>query len=239
MKDSQPLVSAAVPYAPATARSRIVGLLAIGLAVIAGCTPDEVHRDLPPAKVGVVTAYGQTLDASATPEQVVYVLLRSIREDVEAAQAHNREAQKKAMHLTHSLGAFTIIERRLVEALNLVNKSSKRDLGEQRDQQLFDFTRFWAPIAGYYIASFEQDFEAAKARMRVGAQSNDTVHVFYHAEHDPAATDPAARQPVILDIELVREPADGASYWRVARVGYAGRPGARTRPAATSTATAG
>jgi hypothetical protein len=41
-----------------------------------GCAPPQA--DVPPAAVKAIEAYGVTLDADAKPEQVVYVLLRTL-----------------------------------------------------------------------------------------------------------------------------------------------------------------
>jgi len=177
-----------------------------------------------------VTAHDVTLDASATPRQVVYVLLRALADDVRAAQDYDRDAQKAAMDLAYSLAAYSTIERRLLATVNLDGKEKQTSLGDQRNQKLFEFTKMWAPIVAHYIDSFDTTFEdfAAKAWVLTGL-SRRRAHVFYDVCHDPAETDPAKRQTATIDVELAEEKAGGQSYWRVARIDYLGR--TRAQPA--------
>jgi hypothetical protein len=190
--------------------------------------------DIPPTDVKTVEAYGVKLDELATPQQVVYVLLRSIREDVEAAQAGDRERQKQAFRTTFALGAYSEIERRLARGLG---EGKGDDLGELRDKRIHDVINHWAPIAAHYVRSFDLDEKTAVAAMHEAAASNGSGAsvVLYEVAHDPAATDPAARQPAILEVTLVRERATGGSqeYWRVVRVAFRGPQGkTASRPAA-------
>lgn len=187
----------------------------------AGCAPSEVP---PPAEVKTVSAYGLTLDESATPEQVVYVLLRAIADDVTAAQAHEHDKQREALLLTYRLGAYSVIEKRLVDVLNQSLASEVKSLGKDRDRRLFDFVKGWAPIASHYVRGFDTDSRAAMARMSVQASPDgERIHVYYPVCHDPQESDPAKRQEATLDIELAKEKAGSRSYWRVARVAFKGR----------------
>lgn len=215
-------------------RARCAALTAALLltGVLAGCT--EPHEDLPPAEVKIVTAYGQTLDESATPEQVTYVLLRSLAEDVKAARVMppHRQEQKAANRITWSIAAVNTIENRLIETLHDSTKGQAKpsSLGKDRDQQIYKVVNYWAPIVAYYVDSFDTDFEKAASRMRVQvAPDNQAAHVYYDVWHVEQQGQASVGRPVRLDIELALEEAGGKTYWRVARVGYEGV--AVTRPA--------
>jgi len=210
----------------------------IGGFILAGCTRDPEHQDIPPTKVVAVQAYGQNLDDSATPQQVVYVLLRSIADDVNAAQAHKTKEQKEAFKITHSLAAYSVIEQRLLDVLNTTRPQKTSSLGPDRDMQLYDLIHQWAPIVSHYVRSFETDFNAASQKMSASTTPDQkTTHVLYQAAHDPSATG-EARGDVTIDIELVKEPAGPNEYWRVARISYLGkqtRVQPTTRPSAPAT----
>jgi hypothetical protein len=233
-----------------------VGLcLASALPLLGGCTADPEHKDIPPAEVKTVQAYGLTLDENASPQQVTYVLLRAIADDVKSAQAQQnpslsgearrelREKQKAAMKTTYALAAYSVIEKRVLEVLNLSRVDKKQSLGDERDQQLYDFVHQWAPIVAYYVPSFPTDFADALTRMPVvTAPDGKRAEVTFEASHNPTASSDKDREPVTMAIELAKEPgAGGKEYWRVARVGYLGRPGViralpTTRIAATAPA---
>ena len=212
----------------------------MAVALGSGCTKPE--EDIPPAQVETVRAYGVTLDDSATARQVVYVLLRSLADDVKAAQAHQPDKQKAAMKLTYRLAAYSRIEEKLLGVINQGAGQKKTGLGDERDRKLFDFTKHWAPIVAHYVRSFDTNLEVAVGKMRERPHPGGQItHVFYDVSHDPAQTDPAKQQRATLDIELVKEKAGPRSYWRVARIGYRGRTSDRrvpppTQPAATATA---
>ncbi len=202
---------------------RAVGLAALVVVPLtfAGCSQPV---EIPPTDVKVVEAYGLTLDEQATPEQVVYVLLRSIREDVEAAQAKDRPAQRKAFRVTFSLGAFDEIERRLAAGMD---QKARERLAQLRDKRIYDVINHWAPIVSHYVRSFEIEQKAAIARMRVEKtvlESKPAAIVLYDAAHDPTATEPADRQPATIEVTLVQQTASGGSseFWRVARVAFRG-----------------
>ncbi len=203
--------------------------------LLTGCTADEEHREIPAAQTGPVTAYGLTLDENASPEQVAFAVLRSIADDVRAAQSHDREGQKKALRTTHSLLAYTTVEQRLLQTENMARAQKKESLGDQRNEKLYDFARQLAPIVAHYVPGFDADLTAAEAKMRrEGKAERGTVHIQYEAAHRPEASDPAERDAVIIGLELVKESGGGKSFWRVARIAFAGRPGGR----ATGTRTA-
>lgn len=217
--------------------------LAPGVAALAlsgGCTDPE--ENIPPAEVKTVTAYGMTLDPSATPQQVAYVLLRSLAEDVQAAQDHppRPKDQKAANLITYSIAAVDEIERRILAMVseNKPTQPGAASLGKDRSKDIYRVVNYWAPIVAYYVGSFDQDPQAAMARMRVVQMAEGrTAQVLY--EVWPEASRPDADRHQTLAIELVKEKGPGGEYWRVARVTYAPkttRPagGAATRPATAS-----
>lgn len=218
-----------------------LGVAIVLMSVLAGCQKDV---EIPPIEVKEVEAYGVKLDESATPQQVVYVLLRSLRDDFEAAQARDRQRQKEAFHTTFSLAAFSEIEKCL--AKTFAQQGGGKDstsLGAHRDRKIYDVVYHWAPIVGHYVRSFDVEQAAAVAKMRMVQSANgSSVHVNYDVSHDPQETEPTNQQLATLDIELVEEKASAGSrmYWRVARVAFHGpeakrRIGPASRPEVTAT----
>lgn len=197
----------------------------------AGCSKQE--EEVPPVKIETVEAYGIRLDESATPKQVAYVLLRSLADDVQAAQAFQRERQRQALEQTFALAAYSEIERRLLQNFNA---NAKWEEG-YRDRELFRVVNCWAPIVAHYVASFDTHFETAARKMQVEIDRGEKkAMVYYPVCHDPLSEDPAKREAVILQIELVREKANEKLYWRVAWVGYRGLAGgASSQPASQPT----
>ncbi len=223
--------SGSLPKLPLSLLPAAVLAAGLALAGITGCgAPDE---DAPPAVVKPVTAYGLTLDTTATPKQVAFVLLRSIADDVEAAQAHDTKRQKEALRLTHSLAAYSTIAVRIGESRDKPTETAR---SKRRDKRLYTFVKDWAPIVAHYIRSFDTDVEAAGRRMVAANEGPHSVHLYYDVCHDPNETDPARQQTETIDIELSRESAGGLSYWRVAKLSFA-PPKSHAKPA-TATPTA-
>ncbi len=237
MLQAQEVASCAGP----TGATRLVARLAClaSLAILVPACQDKVS--VPPVEVQVVEAYGLRLDESAGPEQVVYVLLRSMREDFEAAQAHDHERQRKAFEVTFSLAAFTAIEKQILAATGTGAASQNADLGETRAQKLHNIIYHWTPIASHYVRSFDEDPAVLAPRMRVVpvAGETDHLHVYVDVAHDPQNPDPAERGPAVLGIRLAREKATTGpeTYWRVARLAFVGpKAGGRSRESATQQA---
>jgi len=205
--------------------------------VSACCLPGcQKNVEIPPIEVKDVEAYGMTLDESATPQQVVYVLLRSLRDDFEAAQARDRERQKEAMRTTFSLAAFSEIEKRLARTFAQAEGKTGTELGAHRDRKIYDVINHWTPIVGHYVRGFDLEMATAIAKMKVVTPENgSSAHVYYDVSHDPQETDPAKQQRATLDVELAKEKATAGArmYWRVVRVAFRG-PDAQKRVAPTS-----
>jgi len=206
-------------------RVAIVGLFMA--TAISGCTKSESEDKVPPAEVKVVEAYGVKLDAAASPQEVLYVFLRSVVDDYAAAKAKNAKAQREAQLTTYSLAAPKTIEERLIRFANIVNPELKKtSLGQERDEKIYQVTHSWAPTVGHYVPSFANVDLATVQKNAIVALAADgqTAHVFYPASHDPTA-EPAKQEPAIINIEMVREkPADGGeAMWRIAWVQFAGK----------------
>ena len=214
--------------------SVLLAVAIISAGMLTGCQKDI---EIPPIEVKEVVAYSVTLDESASPQQVVYVLLRALRDDFEAAQAKDRERQKEALKATFSVAAFSEIEKRLVRVFASGGEGKVgTGLGAHRDHKIYGVINHWTPIVGHYVRSFDLDQAEAVAKMRVASLANgSSTHVYYDVSHDPQETDPAKQQRATLDVELVKEKASAGSrmYWRVARVAFHGTK-ARRRVAPTS-----
>jgi hypothetical protein len=192
--------------------------------LVTGCGGSEPKP--PVAEVKTVEAYGVTLDASATPQQVAYVLLRSIADDYAAASSKDRVAQRKAQELTFALSAPGVMEERLVQATNQINPNAKKkDLGKDRDEKLFKTVHSWAPIVGYYLASFEKITQQELNDRSWLAFSADqkTANLFMPVSHEAATAAAADAETATMNIELNHEAAGGSEYWRVSRVRFLGR----------------
>ena len=206
-------------------------LMPIALVMAVGCAGTD--EETPHAEVKVVEAYGLTLDESATPQQVVYALLRSIADDFSAAADHDHDKQREALCRTFSLGAYSTIEGRLLRTLGLLDKDAKTDLGDKRDLELYKVIKTWAPITGYYVKSFDETFESMSQKLRVTELAGaDTARVFYPVSHDPDERDPDKLENATLFVELAKESVGDKEYWRVARISFTGN-----KPRSPSTAT--
>jgi hypothetical protein len=223
--DSSPIMMIQLPVRQAFARivrcapCRAVGLVIGALLVtVAGCTDTE--PDLPPARIETVEAYGVKLDASASPRDVAYVLLRTLADDVNSAQAGEQEKHKEALIRAYRLAAYDTISQRLEEVMKQAGQPNPR-LDEERERKLYEFTSQWGAIVAHYVRSFDTDRQAAFDHMRlVPGTKPDQAIILYNVSHDPAETNPERQERATLRIELARETAGGESYWRVARLDY-------------------
>lgn len=199
--------------------------LALAGLALTGCTRSEPPP--PKAEVKTVEAYGVTLDPSATPQQVVFVLLRSVADDYAAARSKDRQAQRKAQETTFSVAAFATIERELLRTANAINPSlNKKDLGPDRDDKLFKTVHYWGPIIGHYLASFEKitPQELNERSWAVYGPEPGTAKVFLPVSHHmPPKLDTPEDETATIQVELTREPGTGGEFWRVSLVRFLGR----------------
>ena len=123
-----------------------------------------------PASNDVVTSHGMTLDENATPEQVVWVLLSAIREDVRTKV--NSPEWKDLMKLQCRLANVELLRSRA--------DTSERGRHLDRDGLFFGIVRGWAPALNYYAESFDDEFEAAKAKMTSKPINDPRLSEKYH-----------------------------------------------------------
>ena len=199
-------------------------LIALLATALGGCSKPQEEK-APPLVVKTVDSKGVSLGPQASPQQVAYVLLSALAEDVRASQAHRSEDQKVARDLAFSLVAPKALEARIL-GVNAQFRGKREARLEDRDQKLYIITNSWAPIVAHYIADFPADPAAAAQRMWVRYNPGMTVaHVYLVVAHDPAEADSAKRETATLDIEMAREAPDagGDPYWRAVRISYLGR----------------
>lgn len=168
--------------------------------------PGMAEVDADDGVVRTVTAYGVSLDASADPQDVAYVLLRAIRDDVLAAQRGDNPAREEAEALERSIAA----PQRIHQLVKPYFKQSGLPEDVSPAHAVRSATRFWAPIAAHYVADLDLTPEAARARMVLVSQSADVGAVHIDVEN------PQDHRRTTLAISVTKE--DG--HWRVFKVDY-------------------
>ncbi len=203
----------------------LVGLSAVGL-LLSGCRGADVVNP-PPAEVKTVEAYGVKLGPQASPQEVVFVFLRSVADDYAAAKAHDRKAERKAQELTYSLAAPKTIEERIVQTNNQLNPElNQKNLGAERELRIWKNVHYWGPIIGHYLASFKDiSLETLRRDSWVTiSPEGKSADVYLPVAHNPAETEPAKMETATIKVDLNREAgANGEEYWRISRVRYLGR----------------
>ena len=133
------------------------GLCTIIMLCLSGCDsrPKLEASDFLPASDEVVTAYGVTLDEHATPEQSAWVLLMAARDDVRTA-IHSPE-WRELMKLQCRLADVELLRE-------MANKDAALSR-EKADAIFFRMIKSWASALNYYAEFFDDEFEAARARM--------------------------------------------------------------------------
>ncbi len=182
------------------------GSVALGL-VCGGCGDDArvVRAGDRHVVVTTVTDAGITLDESADPAKVVYVLLRAIKDDVDAGD--DRQAREAAFAR----------ELQVCAPDTIFARSLRQSLG--RAENIRQIVWHWAPTLAHYTNDFPRDWPEAQHRLVTSnAQyrndpNRDRWTRVYLELADPSG-DPNAS--VIAQFELVRE----ADHWRVVQVGF-------------------
>lgn len=176
------------------------------LAVCAGCSRDVslAGRNVRSVTVKAVTHYGVTLDESATPEQVAYVLLRAIRDDFLATTPEDREAALDKQ--------FDICAANVIQAKNRTVVS--------RDEFIHNLVYHWTPTVSHYVHDFETDWEKARARFvrtvphPMKGSDADAMTCEVSMELDDSSGDPSAR--VVMAVWLAQD----SGFWRVVHLGF-------------------
>jgi hypothetical protein len=184
-----------------------VGLTATAagaLAVWCGCGGDArlAGHKIRSATVRSVTHYGVTLDQQAAPQQVAFVVLRAIRDDVSAKTKEDREA---ALDKQFDVCAANVLQKR--------NRTSM-----PRDEFVHSVVYHWAPTVSHYVGDFETDWSKAAARLvrtkpNTDSKANADETEVYMELADPSG-DPKAR--VVMVIWMVQD----GGFWRVTHLGF-------------------
>jgi len=180
-------------------------LLALGLAGgVGGCQRDTrlAGRKLHGAQVRTVTHYGITLDQQASPQQVAFVALRAIRDDV---LAENQAARDAALERQFDVCAG----HRILE-------SNVRRL--RPEEHLYDVVSHWAPTVAHYARGFETDWDKAQVRLVLRQPPDpgkpESARCAVLMEVTDATGGPTAS--AVLVVHLAKD--DG--YWRVTHLGF-------------------
>lgn len=179
-------------------------MAAVALAVWCGCGGDSrlAGKKIRSTTVRSVTHYGLTLDQQATPEQVAFVLLRAIRDDVSAKSKQDRET---ALDIQFDLCAANAIQK-------------KNPTTMPRDEFIHNVVYHWAPTVSHYVGDFETEWEKAAARLVRTKSTTDSKASPEECEvrmelADPNG-DPNAR--VVMVIWMAQD----EGYWRVMHLGF-------------------
>ena len=183
---------------------RCVGGGAATVAVMAavyfggGCSGDVRMGggDVRNVEVRPVTHYGMTLDSSATPQQVAYVALRAIGDEVQAKTAADRET---AVNVQFDVAAANAIAAR--------NKT-KLD----NDEFVYSAVYHWTPTVSYYAAGFPQAVEEAESRLIQRTATDDEAELAMELA-DPKS-DPNGQ--VVMLVWLAKD----KGLWRVVHFGF-------------------
>jgi len=189
-----------------TASTIATAVMVIGVACLGGCKQDvrlADHRVRHP-EVRTVSHYGLTLDESATPKEVSYVLLRAIHDDF---TAETKDARETALDIQFDLCAAGAIAQRNPTSL-------------PRDDFLYTVIYRWTPSVAHYVDSFPKDWEEAKARFvrslnksSGGGETTATEARVYIELQDPSGD---ANAQVVLIVGLAKD----SGYWRVRELNY-------------------
>ncbi len=191
------------------------GIKALGLVTAAavpavvfwcGCGHDArlAGQKIRSPKVGTVTHYGVTLDRQAAPEQVAFVALRAIREDVSAKTDAERQA---ALDKQFDLCAANVLAAKNVSSL-------------PRDEFIHSVVYHWAPTVAHYVGDFETEWEKASARCvrRESNPAKESKGGATEAEIAMQVRDPGGdpNASVVLLVWLAQD----EGYWRVTHLGF-------------------
>ncbi len=185
----------------------VVGLTATAagaLAVWCGCGGDArlAGQKIRSATVRSVTHYGVTLDQQAKPEQVAFVLLRAIRDDVSAKSKEEREA---ALDKQFDLCAANVLQ--------IKNRTSM-----PRDEFVHSVVYHWTPTVSHYVGDFETEWGKAAARLVRTKPNTDSKASPEETEVYLELADPSGdpKASVVMVIWMVQD----GGFWRVTHLGF-------------------
>ncbi len=153
-------------------------------------------------QVKPVSHYGVTLDQAATPEQVAFVALRSIREDFFAATPAERSV---ASDIQFDVAAADVIASR--------NRSSL-----MRDEYVHHVVSRWTPAVSHYAGNFEVEAPLALSRFTNRGLSKSSATDAPECELAMEVEDPSG-DPAGKVVMLTWLAKDGG-FWRVTHFGF-------------------
>lgn len=152
--------------------------------------------------VQTISAYGKVLDQAASPLDVVYVFLKAVLDDYDAAD----DQEKRELAFDTQLG--TLATERIKK---IVAEHSRSE--QQKLDSFYATVRRFAPVVGHYREDFRLDYETLTKKMFVAErQSGDASSgaiVLVNLDHPDPKLRPNGN--VIARFDLVRE----AGYWRI------------------------
>lgn len=176
---------------------------------LAGCSRDVrlAGKNVKSVEVGPVTHYGMTLDENAGPEQVAFVALRAIREDMEADGAAAREASLDVQ--------FSVSAANVLQAGNSTSLT--------RDEFVYGVVSRWTPTVSHYVGDFETEWDQAQARLhrravtRLGTRPEDELTgEECEVAMQVRSPDGNPNSDVVLLVWLAKD----RGLWRVTHLGF-------------------
>ncbi len=203
-------------------RSTTAVAAALLLVAVWGCGEDArlADQELPHVEVRTVHDQGLELGPDAAPQDVVFVLLRAIRDDIKAGG--DLKARRAALERQFDVSAPDFMHDLYREAYGSRAVAS-------RDEWVFKKVNLWAPTLGYYVDAFDFDVETARALMSVGKTGQHNRWPGESVSVDVPVPDPSGQPGAGVVIRVWLHQTDGG-YWRVVQVGFT-----RERPAAPET----
>lgn len=136
------------------------GALLLLIATLPSCesrSATQAQRLMPDANAPV-DAYGLTLDAQASPTEVVWALTMAIRDDVR--NPFGSPQWEQAMKLQCQLANVDLLKAELLKkAPNL----------KAPESLIYELILNWAPMLNYYADYFEDDYASAAQKMTAKA----------------------------------------------------------------------
>ncbi len=186
--------------------NRPIWTVLAGLLILGGCNRDArlAGKNIPSVTVKPVTHFGVTLDESASPKQVAYVLLRAVRDDFLADTEAEREA---AMQVQFDVCAANVL-------------ASGNRTSTSRDEFIYDVVYHWTPTVSHYVGDFETEWSVAASRLvqtepaPVSETGDGALECEVRMQLNDPGGDPNAR--VVMIIWMVQD----EGMWRATHLGF-------------------
>lgn len=180
----------------------MVALAAVWLGCGCGRDVRLAGKKVRHVQVRPVSHFGLNLDEIATPEQVGFVAMRAIRDEMNASSPAAREAALDVQFDMAAVGAM----------------ASRNRTSLTRDEYIHHVVTHWTPTVSHYAWDFPVHFEAARSRLVNRGATKATGDGISETElamvvHDPGG-DPAAN--VVMRIWLAKD----SGMWRVTHFGF-------------------